>query len=642
MTLGRSARWHRPSSLATTVVTPVIAAAAVALTLAQQVTRDARSNVAAGTATLSGRLVTDDQTPQPVRRARVELAADGPPLQTITDANGNFAFTKIAAGRYTLTATKPGYLRAAYGAKRSDRPGTPITVADAQQLSNITLTMGRGSVITGMVRDEMGQPAPTVSVRVLQYRRQNGEMTLSPVMSVSPIGQMTDDRGVYRIFALPPGEYVVVAVPRPLGGGDARQVTTAQMQSIQRLLQQPGGSSALPPVPPAPTVNYAPVFYPGSMSASSASAVTLVAGEERTGIDISLQLVKTAHVEGTVVAPAGVPVQSAQLYMTPAGPSVIGVVGISLNRTSPGPDGHFSYAGVTPGQYTISARLGGQTAVRTTSGDMLMTTRAVGGGGRNEASTGSLWANADVTVNGEDIGGLALNLQPGLTMSGRVVVQAANSESPGDLSRATITVQPSSSGVTIGTPAAQVDAAGHFTVTDLTPGKYTMSGQLPGSGGTSWTLKSVVVNGSDVLDTGLEIAAAERPSDALVTFTNQTQVVSGTLSDPSGRAAPDFTIVVFPADNRYWSASRRIKTSRPGTDGRFIINGLPAGEYRIAALVDIGPGDANDPSFLEQLVPASITFSLADGERKVQDIRMARVALAPDPPSTASRRLPRR
>ena len=75
---------------------------------------------------------------------------------------------------------------------------------------------------------------------------------------------------------------------------------------------------------------------------------------------------------------------------------------------------------------------------------------------------------------------------------------------------------------------------------------------------------------------------------------------------------------------RLWSSplSRRIRTVRPGTDGKFTIANLPAGEYRLAALTDITPGDQTDPTFLQQLVGASIAISLADGEKKVQDIRI--------------------
>jgi hypothetical protein len=132
------------------------------------------------------------------------------------------------------------------------------------------------------------------------------------------------------------------------------------------------------------------------------------------------------------------------------------------------------------------------------------------------------------------------------------------------------------------------------------------------------------VKGQEALDFPVDILPNEEIKDVVVTFTDATQEVNGSLQDAAGRPAPDFTIVVFAADAKYWSTpTRRVRSTRPGTDGRFTVSGLPPGEYRIAALVDVAPGEINDPAFLEQLVPASVPFALAEGERKTQDLKIA-------------------
>ena len=118
-----------------------------------------------------------------------------------------------------------------------------------------------------------------------------------------------------------------------------------------------------------------------------------------------------------------------------------------------------------------------------------------------------------------------------------------------------------------------------------------------------------------------------QPGDAITgasfVFTNRTQEIRGTLQDESQRPAPDFTVVVFPADKALWGATRRVRTTRPGTDGTFSFEGLPSGAYRIAAVVDIGREELTDPALLEELAAASIALTLADGETKVQDLRLA-------------------
>jgi hypothetical protein len=111
---------------------------------------------------------------------------------------------------------------------------------------------------------------------------------------------------------------------------------------------------------------------------------------------------------------------------------------------------------------------------------------------------------------------------------------------------------------------------------------------------------------------------------ASLVFTNRTQELSGTIQDASGKGIPDFTIILYPADNRYWlPQARRITSARPDTEGKFRFGQLVPGEYRLTAVTDAEPGEWYDPAFLSQLLPASIPITLAAGEKKVQDIRLA-------------------
>src|SRR5436190_20535170 len=79
--------------------------------------RDPRTGPATGTSSIAGTLTTSDQVAQPVRRARIVLTgADVPIDRTVyTDETGKFAIGNLPSGRYTLAATKPGFVRAAYG-----------------------------------------------------------------------------------------------------------------------------------------------------------------------------------------------------------------------------------------------------------------------------------------------------------------------------------------------------------------------------------------------------------------------------------------------------------------------------------------------------------------------------------------------
>ena len=132
------------------------------------------------------------------------------------------------------------------------------------------------------------------------------------------------------------------------------------------------------------------------------------------------------------------------------------------------------------------------------------------------------------------------------------------------------------------------------------------------------------IDGRDILDFPLDVAPHENIKDAVVTFTNRTQDLAGRIQDATGRPTADFTIIVFPTDSRYWlPRARRIASTRPGTDGSFMVRDLPAGDYRLTAVTDVEPGEWYDPNFLSQLVPVSIPITLREGEKKVQDIKVA-------------------
>jgi len=270
-----------------------------------QPSRDARV-ATTGLGEISGLVVTDEENPQPVKRAEVRaIVTGGEPRTTYTDASGAFAFTGLPTGRFTIEASKGGYVRTAYGARRYDRPGTPVTLTDAQKKQVLQVRMARGSVITGRVVDEFGQPAQGARVRAQLTRTVNGERTLVEVpVAGAMLGETADDRGVYRLYGLPAGDYVIAATPRNSGIGDIRRMSESEIRAAEQAIKQP--QSPLEPDETPVTVGYTSVFFPGVLSASQASAITVRKGEERQGVDFAIQFVRTATVEGTVVAPGAV------------------------------------------------------------------------------------------------------------------------------------------------------------------------------------------------------------------------------------------------------------------------------------------------------------------------------------------------
>jgi hypothetical protein len=588
-------------------------------TSAQQVRDGATPPTVVGTAAISGRVILDGPAKQSARRVRVSLAdvaRISPGQTTTTDDNGAFAFQNLQAGRYTISAVKAGFLKASYGATRPERDGTPVVLKDGERVTNLAITIARGGVITGTVHDPRGRPLAGIPVRVLKFgfNGMTGERTLGAPSAAS--STTTDDRGEYRAYGLPPGSYLVLANVTTSGRGgpgidDIRILTSAELQQAVRAARGGNPPAPLPTPPPvsAPRVAYAPVFHPGVTDIAGAAAIPLALSEEKRGVDITMLYVPTATVSGTVTDPSGVLPRLLQITLVP-GPQTEMLAGAGMRGLSaaPRPDGTFIFGGVAPGVYTVKASAG----------------QGAGRGVATAPTGPGMWASADIVVAGRDLD-VPLVLQRGVPINGRVEFDGAR-PSPQDLQTLQFRLlPPGSGGLIMSNPGGRVDAEGRFTLTDVTPDSYqflTQWGSPVASG--QWTIKSSIANGRDAFDAPL-LVTPNVAVDWTVTYTSTPSVLTGLFVDAGGRAAPDYYIVVFPTDRKYWTpGSRRVRTTRPATDGAFTVKGLPPGEYFLGAVTDVEQFEWNDPAFLEALVRTSATVTLREAQTTRQDLRIGR------------------
>src|SRR5579871_4633774 len=167
----------------------------------------------AGTAQLSGRVVTADAGSTPVRRAIVTIKGSELPLgrSVVSDDVGRFVFERLPAGHFTVTASRAAFLSMAYGAKAPGRPGTAITIAAGERATEITVRLVRGAVIAGTVRGEDGEPVSGVGIAVILMGRAAAAASGPQLFSAA---YYTDDRGGYRIYGLEAGTYLVAAASR--------------------------------------------------------------------------------------------------------------------------------------------------------------------------------------------------------------------------------------------------------------------------------------------------------------------------------------------------------------------------------------------------------------------------------------------
>ena len=590
---------------------PLLAAGLVTLSLSQtQVpARDASAVPAppTGTGVMSG--VVRDEGDKPVRRATVTITGDMRlERMTISDDAGRFSFDQLPAGRYTVTVEKEGYPSMSYGAKRPFRAGSGLSLDDGQALKDVVLKLARGAVLTGIVYDEVGQPLPGMLMMAWQIRNSlSGERTLDSALP-NDGGVVTDDRGMYRIFGLPPGEYTVGTYWAFSGrGADVRVPTDEEIRAAFQAAKTGAAAATASAVPGAAATaasraryNYAPVFAPGVIDPLTAATWTLAAGEERTGIDVRMQFQARAGIEGTVILPGGNPSGSfTRLSLSRRNR----LQGLNSTRVfGAAPDGRFTATGLSPDLYTLMAEV------------------------RGSESSPALWALADLNLNPGETASVTLTLQPTLRLNAQVVFQGDALQPPADLS--TVAVRLWTVGSTFAQTTSQTDKAGVVTIGGIVPGRYAVVGSVPGPAATQgkprWSVRSVMLGGRDITDLPIEINSSGMP-DLTVTFTDVVSELSGTLTTASGQPAMDAFVVVMPADKEYWFAiSRRIASTRTDRSGRYVFRGLPAGEYRLAVTTDLVDGELQDANALAQLAAQSAPVTMTTGEKRVLDLRMGR------------------
>jgi hypothetical protein len=592
-----------------------------------------------GTGQISGVVVTPGggQAAQPVRRAVVSISGDLPEGRSVvTDDAGRFEFGRLPAGSFTVTARKAAFLATEHGVPQPGRAGSRVALA-AGERRTITLTMFKGAAIAGVLRDPSGQPLAGVPVVAIDTRAVSRGNNIAPETSV------TDDRGAYRIYGLMPGEYAIQAGPTPPGTGEIGTRTAQDMDALLSALGQRqnriGPATSLPAVLPGEPIAFSPIYFPGTPMYADAGRIRVSAGEERENVSFNVSHVPAATIEG-VVSGNVMNLAATQLAIIPDGPRVtLSTAGI----TSEPPDsqGAFKYGNLPPGRYRIVARARRDATATppTTPPGVTSSASGLSGGvpppGVN-LSTGPemLYAVADVDVNGQDVKGVTLTLQPGGTLSGRIVFDAERAQKPDDLTALRVgafivggSYIASSGSTRLGNalaalPPVNLNDDGTFALIGLGPSQYSLQCQLPASLTSTWKLRSAMAGGRDLLDTPIE-GPAVNLRDVTLTLSDRRTELSGTLQSASGQPVSEYYVVAFSADRSNWRyGSRRNLSTRPATDGRFVFGDLPAGAYLIAALTDLDPLDWQDAAFLEQVAPAAIKVTVAEGEKKVQDLRI--------------------
>jgi hypothetical protein len=401
------------------------------------------------------------------------------------------------------------------------------------------------------------------------------------------------------------------------------------------------------PPPPSPSdegrmMIYLNQYYPSASVVSQATVLTLAAGEERANTDLRLKLVPAVRVSGTVTGPDG-PVRNMGVRLLPLGIDDFSSSDSGMEVASSATDasGNFTMFGVPPGTYLLRATRIPRPAPLSASSRNMTTVEVSGPNGMimgMSSSSGpgpavvlptdpTLSGQAQLTVASADLNGVSLVLRTGPRISGRVVFEGTKPQPPPDqIQQTSISVMPISGATVIQmlTAPKRVEPDGRFSTVGFPAGRYLISASAPFQSGqpTVWRMKSAIRAGRDVADEGLDLEA-EDITDVVITFTDQTTDISGTVTDVKNQPDSTALVIAFPADSDSWRQgnpnARRIRSARVTTTGTYTL-ALPPGAYYVAALSDEAADNWQDPAKLEIVMRGAARVTLADGQKLTQTL----------------------
>ena len=461
-----------------------------------------------------------------------------------TGAGGEYLFSGLAAGLYMLNAVKPGFVPAGGGREPME------CIAVSASVSGHTIRLAPFGAIDGKLSNQYGDPLAGAAIVLFERYVEDG------VRSVRMrSGAVTDDRGEFRVWDLPPGRYYVQA---------RREGEATSLQVGDRSVRY------------SPWEGFHPVFFGGAHNMDSATPVEVTAGgQARADFDITME--PTYKVRGTLRN--FVPGQPVVFDWLESGTDAVarGVVQAAVLDEK---TGKFELDGVPGGQYTLRAVQGHDARAETA-----------------------------VTVKDGDVNGVAMTLIPAVPVTGRVRPAGAAQESraaplaegamePAQPAPANcfVSLEPSSSEPCYGCVGRRAED-GEFFIAGVFPGQYRFRAQC-----TNGYVVSAVSGGADLLanpEIAVPAGAAIPPIEiAVKAGGGSLRARLAVSSAPPGtgmllaRASAPSTGPVFQA---------AFPAPSPTGEPEYEFGNLAPGDYLAYAFSDLQSVEYRSPGFLDAL-----------------------------------------
>ena len=544
---------------------------------------------ARGKSTVRGRVVYDD-TSRPLRRVRVMIydpssTNNRHQRMAWTDGNGEFILKHVVAGKYYVIVDAPGIIRQEVFEHGDDLSEIATASVNGTNSAEVKIRVRRGGVISGKVTYADGEPAIKATLSIL--RKKEGRITPVYLSEDCGNGVQTDERGMYRVSGLSPGEYFVGAAEQKMSEAGQGDEEGATIQSALLAL----------------------TYYDGSTSIRSASPVQVDAGNETNNVNITLVERSTHKISGTLAMRGNDhPVTQAMITLNskdePDGSSSY----LETRSASPDAQGQWSFDEVVDGTYTITVA-----PARDHDGYTLGTAGSrVNSGG---APQPFIVKRQDVTMVGSDVTGLVIEVSKGGSVSGTVTVEGGRPLPP------TLTISPETANgdrrIQLSSPA-RVHPDGTFTVDGMpSDGVWIRAVSWPDK---SYYTKSVTVGGVDLMNEPLMVKDGSEVRGVRIVISPDVATLTGrVLIAEGGAPVRGASVILVPAELH----KLRILSARlygyTNAEGGFTIKGAPGDYMALILRPGTDPYTLGDEGIKARMATAQ-RITLQSNERKNMDL----------------------
>ena len=477
------------------------------------------------TGTIDGKVL--NESGQPLAGASVFVRTVNPGItrSTVTDGEGNFRVNGLATGLYVVGANSPAYTIA---------PGDSDAPKYYRLGDSARVEMVRGGAITGTVTNALGEPIIAVRVRAHMIRDAKGKATRAP--NFNAFEQPTDDRGIYRIYGLPPGTYLVSA-----GGGSFVPSAGAFDTDI-------------------------PTFAPSS-TRDTAAEVSVRSGEDVTA-DIRYRGEPGHSISGSVKI---LGTSNAALTLTRAGTNIV----IATTLQFPAMRG-FVFSGLSDGDYDLAA------------------SESIANPPSNQFTV-AVSEPKRITVKGADVTGIEVVTKPLGSISGKILLEPTKvpecqGKRPPLLAETLVRFRrlekdsdkDSALTVRLTSGSGSPDASGAFTLLNLLAGKYQFE---PRFYARYWYLPSITMGSAGPKSQRIDAAAnwttlklGEQLSNLTITLAEGGASIHGTVPVTDAALPPPVVVYLIPNDKDKTEDVLRYFVTDVA-DGTFTFNSIPPGKY---------------------------------------------------------------